>query len=244
MLKIITLKVFSYSTRLFLFLFFIPGFTGIHSVAFGQQTNHKALGKASYYAKKFQGRKTANGEYFNNYDFTAAHRTYPFNTYLNVINTKNHYNVIVRVNDRGPFSGNRIIDLSEAAARRIGGYHHGLVHVKIEVLNLVIHTREIDSIFNAHPVVDCLGNESGLERITLSIWRTTDLVHSIYVSNDLYLKETVKNVLIGKSRNKGILEYHILLTGIESKAKAIEMKEEYERKGFMRVVIFNPQLLN
>lgn len=244
MLKIILPGVFTNLIKTFLFLFFVVNFFGIHSVTFGQGTNHKAHGKASYYAKKFQGRKTASGEFFNNYDFTAAHRTYPFNTYLNVINTKNHYNVIVRVNDRGPFSGNRIIDLSEAAARRIGGYHHGLVHVKIEVLNLLVHTKELDSIFNAHPVVDCLGNESRLDRLTLSVWRTTDLVHAIYVSNDLYLKEPVKNVLIGKSTRNGIPEYHILLTGIENKARAVKLKEEYERKGFMRVVIFNPQLLN
>ena len=91
-------------------------------------------GRASYYAKKFQGRKTANGEEFNNYDYTAAHRKLPFHTYLNVINKNNNFNIIVRVNDRGPYSHNRLIDLSEAAARRIGAYQAGLVPIKMSLM--------------------------------------------------------------------------------------------------------------
>ena len=199
---------------------------------------HHVDGKASYYAKKFQGRKTANGEQFNNTDYTAAHRTLPFNTYLNVINESNNFNVIVRVNDRGPFSKNRVIDLSEAAARRIGGYHQGVVRVRIEVLDLIEPTPQLDSIFNASPFVDCLGNISEPSGITLSLWSSSDLLHAVYVANDLYLKEKVNKVYIGHKHHGGNTKYHVLVSGISSKAEAARLKDEYERKGFMKVFVY------
>lgn len=201
---------------------------------------HKQDGKASYYSRDFQGRKTANGEKFNYYDFTAAHRTYPFDTYLNVINKQNNYNVIVRVNDRGPYAKNRIIDLSEAAARRIGGYHHGLVSVKIEVLDIIHLTPGLDSAFHAAPVVDCLGNPGSLDCITLSLWSTEDLLHAIYVANDLYLKEDVRKVYIGTKEVSGKTKYHILITSIPDKKEASKLKDYYERKGFMKVAVYTP----
>lgn len=197
-------------------------------------------GRASYYAKKFHGRKTANGEIFNNYDYTAAHRKLPFDTYLNVINKSNNYNIIVRVNDRGPYTKNRIIDLSEAAARRIGGYNKGLVQVKIEILNLLKHTPELDSMYNAAPVVDCFGNIAELNNISLSLWSTTDLLHAIYVANDLYLKEKENGIFIGKKSVNGKKKYHIVVTGIENKSAAEKIKIEYELKGFMKVINYVP----
>ncbi len=77
-------------------------------------------GKASHYARKFHGRKTANGETFDMNDFSAAHKSLPFGTILKVINQKNGKSTLVRVNDRGPYSHNRIIDLSYSAAKKIG----------------------------------------------------------------------------------------------------------------------------
>lgn len=76
--------------------------------------------EASYYGDEFAGRPTANGETFNPSLMTAAHRTLPFGTLLRVTNAVTGKDVVVRVNDRGPFHGNREIDLSEAAARQIG----------------------------------------------------------------------------------------------------------------------------
>ncbi len=212
-------------------------------VSFAQQDTvpeHKQDGKASYYSKDFQGRKTANGERFNYFDYTAAHRSFPFNTYLNVVNQENNYNIIVRVNDRGPYAKNRIIDLSEAAARRIGGYHHGLVAVKIEVLDIIQLTPELDSAFSSSDVVDCLGNVGELNGITLSLWSTTDLLHAIYIANDLYLKEDVKKVFIGTKFVNDHNVYHILISDISNKKKAIKIKDYYERKGFMKVNIYTP----
>jgi rare lipoprotein A len=91
-----------------------------------------AEGKASYYNKRFHGKTTASGESFNRNRFTAAHRTLPFGTSVNVINLDNGKNVVVRINDRGPHMTGRIIDVSPAAAREIGLFGNGTAHVRIE----------------------------------------------------------------------------------------------------------------
>ena len=88
-------------------------------------------GKASYYANKFNGRKTASGEKFRNSKLTAAHKTLPFGTKVKVTNLRNGKSVKVRINDRGPFVAGRIIDLSKKAARRIDMDKEGVGNVKI-----------------------------------------------------------------------------------------------------------------
>jgi len=92
------------------------------------------FGESSYYAEKFHGRKTANGEIFDMYKKTAAHKSLPFNTLLEVTNLENNKSVIVRVNDRGPFVGGRILDLSYGAAKEIDMISSGVVEVKIKIL--------------------------------------------------------------------------------------------------------------
>ncbi|GEP07664.1 septal ring lytic transglycosylase RlpA family protein [Methylobacterium oxalidis] len=77
-------------------------------------------GVASWYGPGFHGRRTANGERFNTHALTAAHRSLPFGTQVRVTNKSNGRSVVVRINDRGPFVGGRVIDLSNASARAIG----------------------------------------------------------------------------------------------------------------------------
>lgn len=91
-------------------------------------------GKASWYGREQNGHLTANGERFNMYALTAAHRTLHMNTRVRVINLRNGRSVIVRINDRGPYSRGRIIDLSYAAARLLGMLEAGVVPVRLEVL--------------------------------------------------------------------------------------------------------------
>ncbi|MBI5323740.1 MAG: septal ring lytic transglycosylase RlpA family protein [Ignavibacteriae bacterium] len=91
-------------------------------------------GIASFYADKFHGRKTSSGEIFDMNGFTAAHRTLPFGTKLQVTNLKNGKSVIVKVNDRGPFKEERILDLSRAAAESIDMVNDGTAEVEIKVL--------------------------------------------------------------------------------------------------------------
>lgn len=91
-------------------------------------------GSASWYGGKFHGRKTANGERFNMHDLTAAHRSLPFGTKVRVTNQKTGKSVVVRINDRGPFHGNRVIDLSRGAANAVGMLGTGVARVKLDVL--------------------------------------------------------------------------------------------------------------
>ncbi len=92
-------------------------------------------GKATWYGGRFHGRKTASGERFDKNAMTAAHRKLPFGTRVRVTNLANGRTAIVRINDRGPFSKGRIIDLSEAAARKVRMIRRGVVPVTLEVLS-------------------------------------------------------------------------------------------------------------
>lgn len=89
------------------------------------------VGLASWYGGKFQGRKTANGEIFDTYKISAAHKSLPFGTIVSVENLENGKKLDVRVNDRGPYIQGRIIDLSYAAAKELGILNQGIAQVKI-----------------------------------------------------------------------------------------------------------------
>jgi rare lipoprotein A len=92
------------------------------------------FGKASYYAMKFQSKKTASGELYDRAKKTAAHKKLPFGTKVRVTNIKNSKSVIVKINDRGPFVKGRIVDLSNSAFSRIANLDAGVIKVKIEVI--------------------------------------------------------------------------------------------------------------
>lgn len=118
------------ATKLFLML----GLLGIASVAFADEL-YKTNVVASYYADKFNGRRTASGEIFNMYGFTAAHKTLPFGTILKVTNLENGKTVNVRVNDRGPFVQGRELDVSKAAAQQLEMTGTGTARVSIEIVD-------------------------------------------------------------------------------------------------------------
>ena len=89
---------------------------------------------ASYYADKYHGRKTASGEIFDMYGLTCAHNTLSFDTWIEVRNLKNNRTVIVRVNDRGPFIGGRILDLSYGAAKELDMIRAGVQEVECKII--------------------------------------------------------------------------------------------------------------
>ena len=99
------------------------------------KTGDHQVGIASYYADKFHGRKTANGERFNQNALTAAHKTLPLGTKVRVTSVRTGKSVVVRINDRGPFVKGRVIDLSRRAARELGMIKKGLTKVRVEVLS-------------------------------------------------------------------------------------------------------------
>lgn len=98
------------------------------------EPSYQAQGKASYYASRHHGRRTASGERLNNNALTAAHRELPFGTQVRVTNLSNERSVVVRITDRGPHGRGRLIDLSQAAARQLDMLRAGVATVRVESL--------------------------------------------------------------------------------------------------------------
>lgn len=115
-----------------------------------------ATGTASWYGQKFHGHLTSNGEVYNMFDMTAAHRTLPLPSYVRVTNIDNDISTIVRVNDRGPFHSERVIDLSYAAAKKLRFDDAGTARVRLEVIH--INEDNMVTIGNAPPVPFALYN--------------------------------------------------------------------------------------
>jgi len=104
------------------------------SICSSQDLGDEKYGIASFYSSKFYGRKTANKEKLVKTKFTAAHKTYPFNTLVEVTNLSNKKSIIVRINDRGPYKRGRIIDLTDAGAKKLKLNKIGLVRVKVKIV--------------------------------------------------------------------------------------------------------------
>ncbi|MDM1762968.1 septal ring lytic transglycosylase RlpA family protein [Acinetobacter sp. 226-4] len=104
----------------------------LNAVASNTVRKFSQTGVASWYGRQFHGRKTASGETFDMNELTAAHRSLPLNCYIRVTNKNNGKSVVVKVNDRGPFHGNRVLDLSYGAAKRLGITNSGTASVNIE----------------------------------------------------------------------------------------------------------------
>jgi len=101
---------------------------------------HKETGIASWYGSKFHGRRASSGETFSMYSMTAAHKTLPLPTYAKVTNLENNLSIIVKINDRGPFHENRIIDLSYVAAAKLGFANKGTAKVQVEAITFPQHS--------------------------------------------------------------------------------------------------------
>ncbi len=108
---------------------------GQRYVPLASAEGYRATGIASWYGTKFHGKPTANGEVYNLYAMTAAHKTLPLPSFVRVTNLANGRQVVVRVNDRGPFHDDRIIDLSWAAAKKLGFAANGTARVKLEAVH-------------------------------------------------------------------------------------------------------------
>lgn len=101
--------------------------------SFSENTRTKTS-TASYYHDKFNGKRTASGEIFSNKELTAANKTLPFGTKVKITNLNTNRSVVVRINDRGPFTKNRAFDLSKAAFREIGDIRKGTIPIEYEIL--------------------------------------------------------------------------------------------------------------
>jgi rare lipoprotein A (peptidoglycan hydrolase) len=114
----------------------VPSRHAVRHRAHARRIHHRGVyhGLASWYGRRWQGRRTAFGERFNRHAATLASRGLPYNTLVRVTNLHNGRSALGRVNDRGPYVRGRIVDLSEALARRVGMRERGIARVRVEVL--------------------------------------------------------------------------------------------------------------
>jgi rare lipoprotein A len=160
----------------------------------------KQSGVASWYGKRFHGNKTASGEPYDMYAMTAAHPTLPIPSYVKVTNPANKKSVIVRVNDRGPFKHDRIIDLSYAAAHKLRIIKNGSAYVNIEVVTPETYQAETsvsDSFTGSN------GTNSRQESPNVALNSNTDM-SGFFVQAGAFKNETNANLLRQKIINLGI----------------------------------------
>jgi len=180
-------------------------------------------GIASSYGRDFHGRTTSSGETFDMNAMTAAHKTLPMGVYVRVQHKRNSNEVVVRINDRGPFVRDRIIDLSEAAAGRLGMLHEGLAQVKISALGYRTGSQE-GSYGYRQPV----NYDNGT--FALQVGAFTIKANAYRYADELKLKYGYADVQ--EAIVKGERYYRVRLGRYDSLKAAQTGVDQYERKGF------------
>lgn len=174
-------------------------------------------GVASWYGPNFHGKKTANGERFDQNELTAAHRTLPFNSIVRVVNTSNKNSVIVRINDRGPYAKNRIIDLSKKAAEKIDMIDNGTTKVKLFLLNKITVPSNLKQ---PYYTVQIGSFKKRNDAESLSSKFPDSEVVKISIKGEIYYRVYVGN-FISKNKAKKLL-YKLMQKGIDGFVKQVE----------------------
>jgi len=148
-------------------------------------------GTASWYGKKFHGRRTSSGETYDMYAMTAAHKTLPLPTYVEVTNVDNGKKIIVKVNDRGPFHGNRLIDLSYSAAKKLDIIAKGTGLVEIKVVEAGYQTESSNKPISqtgegVYLQLGAFSTRFSAERLKIELQQKIDNIVLINASNGLY----------------------------------------------------------
>lgn len=186
---------------------------GVKYYPFIANVGDKFEGIASWYGPDFHAKKTSNGEIYNMYDMTAAHKTLPMNTVVRVDNLENNKSIIVRINDRGPFVSGRIIDLSNKAAHEIDMVRNGTAKVRVTVLG---YNGEIEN-KNA-PYAQLPSNNSA----------NVAQVEKVEPLIPLEIKENITTQKIDKVLvSNG--NYHIQVGAFSKSEGAIKTKDDYQR---------------
>ncbi len=211
---------------LFLLIILIP------KVHFGQTDSFPKNGEASYYHPKFQGRETSNGEEYNQNDFTAAHRTLPFNSIVHVTNKQNNKSVVVRINDRGPFKKSRIIDLTRSAAKKLDMIPFGVVPVKIQPLTYLDKIEFNDSLFNENEIWDCFSKKVESSDSAIYVWQTKSAKHAFYMASDLLLDYQLNDVYVKVVGNEKVRKYMVIIPKSGEIRDADELVLTLKQDGF------------
>lgn len=186
---------------------------GKHYTPMKERSPFSQKGTASWYGKKFHGHLTSNGEVYNMFGMSAAHKTLPLPSYVRVTNLANNKSAIVRVNDRGPFHQDRVIDLSYAAAFKIGVYDTGTANVNIELIL---------------PGEEPLPTESSLYQVALTGFK-----------NKLEANESLKGLTIMLNHDAAIHEkdeqHKVVFGPFKNKVQATDLIQKIKQFGYQSV---------
>ena len=185
------------------------------------------FGMASWYGKKFHGRPTASGEIFDMYKKSAAHKTLPMGTYVKALNLSNKKQVLVRINDRGPFVKGRIIDLSYSAAKEIGLIGPGLAEVKIVALGKEVG--KMKSPQGIKPVVEIDDLKAG--EFTVQVGAFKDKKNALKLADRLKVIFNYVEVPVYEDEDKGTL-YRVRVSKSKTLAEAGKIEKRLEGMGF------------
>jgi rare lipoprotein A len=193
------------------------------------------VGKASFYADKFEGSPTASGEKYRASKLTAAHKTLPFGTKVRVTNLANNESVVVTINDRGPFVEGRIIDLSKSAAERLSFFNQGTAEVKLEIVDPTDGKQDTQPVAVDHVVVeDKETYQFDIKRVNptgygLQLGTYQELVNVMKIVDNLrttYKKKVAVQVKIVN----GVKYYSIQLVGFNKREKVESLIVELKKK--------------
>ncbi len=216
-------------------IFYFLGFPNLFA-----QKYYSEKGIASYYADKFDGRTTASGEIFRNSDLSAAHRRLAFGTLVEVTNLSNGKSVLVRINDRGPYAHNRIIDLSKKAASQLDMLENGLAEVQI-----------VEILHKENQLEEQIESEGSEEKAyVMSIWGTKreppiyGIQMASFESKDAAIKfgkeaydNGIKMPLIKVFEQNGKVYYRIMagdFNNIDDASRYLKKLEKMNYSGFVK----------
>ncbi|MCP4668494.1 MAG: septal ring lytic transglycosylase RlpA family protein [Deltaproteobacteria bacterium] len=185
------------------------------------------FGKASWYGKKFHGRPTASGEIYDMYKKSAAHKTLPLGTYVRVLNLSNKKQILVKINDRGPFVKSRIIDLSYAAAKEMGLIGPGVAEVKIVAMGKEVG--KLKSPQGMKPVVEIDDLNVGEFSVQVGAFKTKK--NALKLSDRLKVIFDYVEVPVYKDPEKGTL-YRVRVSRSKTLVEAGKIEKRLEDMGF------------
>ncbi|MEM9102996.1 MAG: septal ring lytic transglycosylase RlpA family protein [Pseudomonadota bacterium] len=184
--------------------------------------NYREVGMASWYGSKFHGRKTSSGEVYSMYKMTAAHKSLPLPTFVKVTHLENNKSVVVKVNDRGPFHGDRIIDLSYAAAKKLDMLKAGTARVEVVTLTA------------GEPLVD----HHGEFYLQVGAFSKLDAAQDILQKVNMVLQ---KGSFIDSTNNKGL--HRVRIGPIYSLAEARNIKSALESEANIKARVLSEKEL-
>ena len=190
------------------------------------------VGKASWYGSKFHGNPTASGEIFNMYNKSAAHKTLPLGTYVNVLNLSNNKEIVVKVNDRGPFIKGRIIDLSYSAAKELDLVGPGVVDVKVTALGKEVG----EATSNGKKITLIEASELEKGEFTVQIGAFKHIENARNLIDRLKVIFSYANIQEYNDAEKGVL-YKVYVSRSKTLTQANEFEKELEEMGFKEAFI-------